>query len=195
MEITERWKNRAISFWENGAVIRKSVQFLELFQDCYFGPSLAGPQLINGATLLGLPSESGVGPSNMSPRPYSVCTSHLGLPSTCAIGPIILARGRCLIGAIHWAFPVFGHQAQISSANWTRLWAHVTGPKLHSHLDKPRWMAPISVCGPAFMAQFAVQEQFQKLHRFPNFAATFSQNEIARFFQRSVISKITYLIN
>ena len=50
-------------------------------------------------------------------------------------------------------------------------------------------------CGPAFMAQFAVQEQFQKLHRFPNFAALFSQNEIARFFQRSVISKITYLIN
>ena len=49
--------------------------------------------------------------------------------------------------------------------------------------------------GPAFMAQFAVQEQFQKLHRFPNFTATFSQNEIARFFQRSVISKITYLIN
>ena len=41
----------------------------------------------------------------------------------------------------------------------------------------------------------AVLEQFQKLHRFPNFAATFSQNEIARFFQRPVISKITYLIN
>lgn len=50
-------------------------------------------------------------------------------------------------------------------------------------------------CGPALMVQIAVLEQFQKLHRFPNFAATFSQNEIARFFQRSVISKITYLIN
>ena len=33
--------------------------------------------------------------------------------------------------------------------------------------------------GPAKVAQFAVQEQFQKLHRFPNFAAPFSQNEIA----------------
>ena len=55
-------------------------------------------------------------------------------------------------------------------------------------------VAPIS-CGPANMAQLAVLEQFQKLHRFSNIVAPFSQNKIARFFQRPVISKITYLIN
>ena len=37
---------------------------------------------------------SGVGPSNMSPKPCSVCTCYLGLPSTCAIGPEIRARGE-----------------------------------------------------------------------------------------------------
>ena len=40
----------------------------------------------------------------------------------------------------------------------------------------------------------AVLEQFQKLHRFPNIVVPFSQNEIERFFQRPIISKITFLI-
>ena len=64
------------------------------------------------------------------------------------------------------------------------------GPTPLTWAAQDKWRHP--QCGPALVAQFAVQEQFQKLHRFPNFAAPFSQNEIARFFQRSVISKITF---
>ena len=112
MEITGRWKNDAIKFWENGVVLILEIRaVLELFQDCNFGLSKAGPQLI-GATCHWFFQLSGVGPSNMSPKPYSVCTCYLGLPSTCAIGPIIRARGDAVIGAYHWASPVIGRQAQ-----------------------------------------------------------------------------------
>ena len=54
--------------------------------------------------------------------------------------------------------------------------------------------ANISV-GQPMWPNSAVLEQFQKLHRFPNIVAPFSQNEITQFFQRPVITKITYLIN
>ena len=79
---------------------------------------------------------------------------------------------------------------------WRQLrvpWAQVTGP-VFSLTGQAQVIGAIPWCGPAMWPNSAVLEQFQIPHRFLN-NVPFSQNEIARFFQRSVISKITYLIN
>ena len=79
MEITGCWKNRAISFCENGTVL--------FGNRCSFGivPSLqqlghmAGPPLRMAPITLGLPSDYANGPSNLGPRDSQVGAIHRAL--------------------------------------------------------------------------------------------------------------------
>ena len=87
----------------------------------------------------------------------------------------------------YWAGP--NNRCRLNKALGSCYWA-----QLHS-LGQPKISGAIISVGRPMWPNSAVLEQFQKLHRFLNIVATFSQNEIARFFQRPVISKITYLIN
>ena len=86
---------------------------------------------------------------------------------------------------IHWRGPVNGaNENPLGLSYWARLHNHWASPSDWRH----------SQCWAGHMAQLAVLEQFQNCTDF-RITAPFSQNEIARFFQRPVISKITYLIN
>ena len=72
-----------------------------------------------------------------------------------------------------------------AESNWARAPKHWTRPSDWRH----------SQCvGRPYGPILADLEQFQNCTDF-RITAPFSQNEIARFFQRLVISKITYLIN
>ena len=102
--------------------------------------------------------------------------------SSIPLGPGLWARLHK-----YWASPDI--KCWLNKALGSCYWA-----QLHSLGQSKTSGAYISV-GRPWWPNSAVLEQFQKLHRFLNFAATFSQNEIVRFFQRAVISKITYLIN
>ena len=61
-------------------------------------------------------------------------------------------------------------------------------------LGQPKRVAPISVMGRPLWPNLQSRNSSKNCTDF-RITAPFSQNEIARFFQRSVISKITYLIN
>ena len=98
-------------------------------------------------------------------------------------GQIQLGPARPLTGEARWI-----------GAYWRVLGPKLLGPIAHS-LGKPNVSGAISSVGRPLWPNFADLEQFQKLHRFSNKTAPFSQNEIARFFQHPVISKITNLIN
>ena len=59
-------ENDTLSFWENDAVFRKSVQFWKLSKTAKNGPH-GRPKQGNGANHLGLPSDGAIGPSNSGP--------------------------------------------------------------------------------------------------------------------------------
>ena len=105
MEITGRWKKprnyvlrKRRSYSEIGAV-------LELFQDCYFGPSKAGPQLI-GATWIGSSNWVELGPVTWAQSPIQSTPVIWACPVLVQSGPKSGPEGklewRQSLGHLQW---------------------------------------------------------------------------------------------
>ena len=94
----------------------------------------------------------------------------------------------------HWAR---ASTHRIRPCEWRQFrkpWAQVIGP-ICTLTGQAQVSGAIPYVGQPYGPSFAGLKQFQNCTDFRNKTAPFSQNEIARFFQHPVISKITYLIN
>ena len=96
MEITGCWENGAISFWENGTVIRKSVQFWNCSKSAKLG-HIGRPTLTLAPLTLGLPSEGANGPSNLGPRDFQLPLIHQASPVSGRAGPNEIQPERRLL--------------------------------------------------------------------------------------------------